>query len=81
LISQPSVEAALDLARALHVLAPRTPILLATRAPVEVGLEALMRAGVADLVRRPLNSTELAIALSRALGSAATLQAPGDFRV
>ncbi|MBV8440072.1 MAG: two-component system VirA-like sensor kinase [Hyphomicrobiales bacterium] len=81
LISQASVDAALDLARALHVLAPRTPILLATRSPVDIGLEALMRAGVADLVRRPLNSTELAIALCHALGPTATLQAPGGFGV
>ncbi|MBV8281795.1 MAG: hypothetical protein JO347_06995 [Candidatus Eremiobacteraeota bacterium] len=81
LISQASVQAALDLARALHALAPRKPILLATRSPVDVGLDALMRAGVADLVRRPLNSTELAIALSRALGSTATLQGPAGFGV
>jgi signal transduction histidine kinase len=77
LISQASVETSLDLARALHALAPRTPILLATRSPVDVGLDALMRAGVVDLVRRPLSSAELAVVLSRALGSTATLQAPG----
>jgi len=77
LISQASVEVALDLARALHGLAPRTPILLATRSPVDVGLDALMRAGIVDLVRRPLNSAELAVVLSRVLGSIATLQAPG----
>jgi hypothetical protein len=77
LISQASVGASLDLARALHVLAPRRPILLATRSPVDVGLDALVHAGVVDLVRRPLNSAELAVVLSRALGSTATLQAPG----
>jgi CheY-like chemotaxis protein len=81
LVSQASVHAALDQARALHTLTPRTPILLVTRSPVDVGLDALMRAGVADLVRRPLDTAELAIALSRALGSNATLQAPRRFGV
>jgi CheY-like chemotaxis protein len=80
LISQGSTQTALDLARRLRASAPRMPILLATRSAVDVGPEALVRAGVADLLRRPLNSTELAIALSRALGSNATLQAPGRFR-
>jgi len=74
LISQASVEAALDLARALHAAAPRTPILLAARSAVDVGSDALVRAGVVDLVRRPLISADLAAALSRALASAATLQ-------
>jgi hypothetical protein len=43
LVSQASAQAALDLARALHVLAPRKPILLATRSAVDVGSEALVR--------------------------------------
>jgi signal transduction histidine kinase len=79
LISEASVAAALDLSRALHLLAPRTPILLAMRSPVDVELDALMRAGVADVVRRPLNSADLAIAFSRALASAGTLQMPSGF--
>ena len=65
--------AALDLARALHLLAPRKSILLATRSVVDVGSEALVRAGIADVVRRPIASAELAAALSRSLRSAATL--------
>ncbi len=73
LISQASVQAALDLARVLHALTPRKPILLATRSAVDVGPDALVRAGIADLVRRPFASTELAAALSRSLRSAATL--------
>ena len=74
LISQASVQAALDLARALHALAPRKPILLAARSAVDVGPDALVRAGIADLVRRPIASAELAAALSRSLRSAATLR-------
>jgi CheY-like chemotaxis protein len=73
LISQASVQAALDLARALHALAPRKPVLLATRSVVDVSPDALVRAGIADLVRRPLASSELAAALFRSLRSAATL--------
>jgi CheY-like chemotaxis protein len=73
LISQASVQAALDLARALHALAPRKPVLLATRSVVDVSPDALVRAGIVDLVRRPLASDELAAALSRSLRSAATL--------
>jgi hypothetical protein len=74
LVSQGSVQAALDLARALHALAPRKPILLATRSAVDVGPDALVRAGIGDLVRRPFASAELAAALSRSLRSAATPQ-------
>jgi FixJ family two-component response regulator len=74
LVSQTSTQAALDLARALHALAPRRPILLATRSAVDVGSDTLVRAGIADLVRRPIASAELAAALSRSLRSAATLQ-------
>jgi CheY-like chemotaxis protein len=70
LISQDSVMSALDLARALHALAPRTPILLATRSAVDVGSDALVRAGVVDLVRVPIASADLAAALSRSLRSA-----------
>ena len=71
LISQASAQAALDLARALHTLAPRKPILLAARSTVDFGPDALVRAGIADLVRRPFASAELAAALSRSLRSAA----------
>jgi DNA-binding NtrC family response regulator len=67
LVSQASARAALDLARALHFLAPRKPILLATRSAVDVGSDALVRAGIADVVRRPIASAELAAALSRCL--------------
>jgi CheY-like chemotaxis protein len=73
LVSQASAQAALDLARALHALAPRRPILLATRSAVDVGSEAHVRAGIADVVRRPIASDELAAALSRSLRSAARL--------
>ena len=72
LISMPSVGDALDLARTLHAISPARPILLA-RSALDIGVDALVRAGVADLVRRPLVGAELASVLSRCLASAKTL--------
>ncbi|HZZ21440.1 MAG TPA: ATP-binding protein, partial [Roseiarcus sp.] len=69
LISMPSVGDALDLARTLHAISPARPILLA-RSALDIGVDALVRAGVADLVRRPLVGAELASVLSRCLASA-----------
>jgi signal transduction histidine kinase len=74
LISVASVEDALDLAHALHAISPGQPILLA-RSALDIGVEALVRAGVADLVRRPLVGAELASVLSRRLASAKTFGA------
>jgi signal transduction histidine kinase len=72
LVIQASAQAALDLARALHALAPRKPILLAARSIVDVSSDALVQAGIADVVRQPIASAELAAAMSRSLRSAAT---------
>jgi CheY-like chemotaxis protein len=74
LICVASVGDALDLARTLHAISPRQPILLA-RSALDIGVEALVRAGVADLVRRPIVGAELASVLSRCLVSAKTLGA------
>jgi signal transduction histidine kinase len=70
--SQTSV--GLDLTRALHEVAPRQPILLATSSTIDVGLDALADAGISDVLRRPLASTELAAALARCLRSPGALQ-------
>jgi signal transduction histidine kinase len=69
--SQASV--GLDLTRALHEVAPRQPILLATYT-IDVGVDALADAGISDVLRRPLASTELAAALARCLRSPGALQ-------
>jgi len=69
LISVASVRAALDLAQTLHAIDPMQPILLA-RSALDIGVDALVRAGVADLVRRPLVGAELASVLARCLASA-----------
>jgi signal transduction histidine kinase len=70
--SQTSV--GLDLTRALHKVAPRQPILLATSSAIDLGVEALADAGISDVLRRPLASTELAAALARCLRSPGALQ-------
>jgi CheY-like chemotaxis protein len=63
----PSVAAALDLAVALHEIVPHMPILLATTSAEANGAEALVAAGISEIVRRPLISAELASALARCL--------------
>ena len=72
--SQSSV--GLDLTRALHEAAPQQPILLATSSTIDVGFDALADAGISDVLRRPLASTELAAALARYLSSPGA-NAPG----
>jgi signal transduction histidine kinase len=74
LICMASVGDALDLAHALHAIGPGWPILLA-RSALDIGVDALVRAGVADLVRLPLVGAELASVLSRCLASTKTLGA------
>jgi hypothetical protein len=69
LICVGSVEDALDLAHTFHAIRPTWPILLA-RFALDIGVDALAQAGVADLVRRPLVGAELASALARCLASA-----------
>ena len=71
LISVTSVAHALDLARRFHAISPERPILLA-RSALDIGADVLVRAGVADLVRRPLVGAELASVLTRCLASAKT---------
>lgn len=58
---------ALDLAAALHVSAPDVPLLLATAWADEIGVDALVAAGISEVVHRPLISGELASALARSL--------------
>jgi signal transduction histidine kinase len=64
----------LDLAHALHEIAPRQPLLLATASTFDVSVDALAKAGISEMLRRPLVSTELAAALARCLRSSGTLR-------
>jgi signal transduction histidine kinase/CheY-like chemotaxis protein len=62
-----SARSALDLAKALRKVAPRLPILLATASADEISAEALLAAGISEVVHRPLISSEIAAALARYL--------------
>jgi DNA-binding NtrC family response regulator len=62
-----SARSALDLAAALHEIAPDVPILLATASAEQIGADPLVAAGITEVVHRPLVSDELASALARCL--------------
>jgi len=62
-----SAPGALDVARALREFMSRKPILIATTSTMDVNIEALSEAGIAEVLHRPLVNTELAAALARCL--------------
>jgi signal transduction histidine kinase/CheY-like chemotaxis protein len=64
----------LDLARELHEIAPGPPVLLASISAIDRSVVALAEAGISEVLRRPLTSTELAAALERCTGSSGRLQ-------
>ncbi|WP_431015636.1 two-component system VirA-like sensor kinase [Bradyrhizobium pachyrhizi] len=66
--------ASLDLARALHQIAPFRPVLLAAASTIDVSVNALTEAGISEVLRWPLTSSELAAALARCLRRSGTLQ-------
>jgi signal transduction histidine kinase/CheY-like chemotaxis protein len=59
----------LEVARVLHGLMPRQPIVLASASTIDVSVDELAQAGISEVLRRPLVSTELAAALARSLHS------------
>ncbi len=63
----PTAMSALDLVAAFHTAVCRLPIVLATGSADEIGADALALAGIVEVVRRPLLSTEIAAALRRGL--------------
>lgn len=65
----------LRLARALHDVASRPPILLAATAAIDVRVDELAEAGISEVLRRPLVSGELAAALARSLRASGGLRA------
>ncbi len=72
-----SAAASLKLAAALHAEAPRLPILLATKAAMEIRAENLVAAGIFDVVHWPIVAEEIALALARGPGGKrATLPRP-----
>jgi signal transduction histidine kinase len=64
----------LDLAKALHLAAPRSLVLLAAASTVELSVGRLAEAGISELLPWPLASTELAAALARCLRRSRMLQ-------
>jgi len=56
---------ALDLAAALHESLPDVPLLLATGSADEIDADALVAAGISEVVHRPLISAEIASVLAR----------------
>jgi signal transduction histidine kinase len=64
----------LDLARVLHEFLPRRPILFATAPTIDVNPDAMAEAGIAEVLSRPLVSSELAAALARCLRPPGILQ-------
>jgi signal transduction histidine kinase len=63
-----------DLARALHEISPLQPILIAAASVIDVSIDALAQAGISEVLRWPLDSTELAAALARCLRPPGMLQ-------
>jgi AmiR/NasT family two-component response regulator len=59
----------LQVAQVLHGLMPRPPILLATASVKEVSVDELAEAGISEVLRRPLDSSEVAAVLARRLRS------------
>jgi signal transduction histidine kinase len=64
----------LDLARALHKIAPARPLLLAVASSIEIAVDRLADAGISEILQRPLVSGELAGALRRCLRPPTALQ-------
>lgn len=58
------VPRAIELAAALHAFAPRVPIVLATKAAIEIGADTLVAAGISDVVHWPIVAEEIAMALA-----------------
>lgn len=56
---------ALKLASELHRMAPSLPIVLATKAALEVGADTLLAVGISDVVRWPIVAEEITVALSQ----------------
>jgi PleD family two-component response regulator len=61
-------------AHAMHAIAARRPILLAAGAAIDVSMHELAEAGISEVLRRPLVSSELAAALARCLRVSGGLQ-------
>jgi signal transduction histidine kinase len=71
---QPGAASTLDVAAALHDIAPNLPIILATPSARDLDAPMLAASGISEVVHHPLTSAELAGALSRCLPASAAPQ-------
>jgi signal transduction histidine kinase len=60
-----------SLPRLLHILAPRRPILVAAESTESFDIDALVTAGVSEIVTRPISADEIAAVLARCLKASA----------
>jgi signal transduction histidine kinase len=60
-----STMSSLEIAAALHEVAPSLPIILATKSSEEIGAERLIGTGIADVVHWPIIAAEVAAALNQ----------------
>jgi signal transduction histidine kinase/CheY-like chemotaxis protein len=60
-----STMSSLEIAAALHEVAPHLPIVLATKSSDEIGADRLLGAGIADVVHWPIVAAEIAVALNQ----------------
>lgn len=67
---QPGTTAALDVATALHGMAPALPIILATPSARDLGPQILAASGISEVVRYPLASAEVSRVLTNCLATA-----------
>ena len=73
LCDAPSSQGSLHLARTLHETTLRTPILVAMPSMVDVDVDALADAGITEILRRPLDSADVAAALARVRGQCGSM--------
>jgi CheY-like chemotaxis protein len=71
---QSGATSALDVATALHDIAPNLPIILATPSARDLDAPMLAASGISEVVHHPLMSVELAGALSRCLAPSVARQ-------
>jgi signal transduction histidine kinase len=60
-----STMSSLEIAAALHEVAPHLPIILATKSSEEIGADRLVGTGIADVVHWPIVAAEVAAALNQ----------------
>ncbi len=71
-----STMSSLEIAAALHELAPHLPIVLATKSSEEIGADRLLGTGIADVVHWPIIAAEVAAALNQCMAPKTTETKP-----